>query len=142
MSRFKLWMPFAVIVLFVVTAVWKTRYETLKSREIANAELERRIRDRERADKIEAAWNPGHLVPMTEDVFGGVPDEEVRPTPVDPTITPRRDPTENAVVRFSWQSGATDIRLDRSGDGSNPFLDRALSSWKYLAQAAPPTERR
>lgn len=98
-------LPLIPIVLLMGAAMWKTRAEVLASREHSHAEIESRIEDRERADRLEAAWNPGHLVPMTEDVFGGVPDAEVRSTPVDPEIAQRAAVLPEPTIETSWPEG-------------------------------------
>jgi hypothetical protein len=103
-SKFWPRLMFLVSLMMGCAVVAKTRVEVLSSREQAHGELEARIRDRSRADRIEATWNPGHLVPMTEDVFSGVPDALVRPTPVDPVLARPAVPPPQTITT-SWPSG-------------------------------------
>ena len=146
-SKFWPRLMFVVAVIVGLSVVAKTRAEVLRSREHAHAEMERRIGDRSRADRIEAAWNPGHLVPMTEDVFGGVPDDQVRPTRPDPAIVrPPAPASESTQVEIEWTSPSR-VRalLDRRFDGprgDTAFVSGVAADFEELARFVPPTEPR
>lgn len=128
-------------------ALLQTKREVLATREQAHGELEQRIRDRARGDRIEAAWNPGHLVPMTEDVFSGVPDELVRPTPVDPALArPSYPPAESTKVEIEWTS-ARQVRalIDRRLNGprgDSAFVAGVAADFEALAAVIIPVEPR
>jgi hypothetical protein len=145
----KVWPRLILIVASIVAiaVIVKTRVEIIRTREQAHTELERRIRDRSRADRIFASWT-GLPVPMTADVFGGVPDAEVRETPPDPAIAPRtasrRD--DSTRVEIEWTS-ARDVRalLDRRHDGrfgEDEFVNGTVAHFQTIAGAIPPAEQR
>lgn len=48
----------------------------------------------------------------------------------------------SATVRFSWESGPVGVGLDSTGDGSEPFYDRAIAGYKYVSKSVPPTTKR
>lgn len=131
----------------VVAVAAKTRFEVVKTRETARTELERRIRDRSRADRLEAAWNPGHRVPMTEDVFGGVPDDLVRETPVDPMIVARSPHAdESTQIKIEWTSPRqVHAMIDRCTGmprTDDAFAHSAVADYVVVAEAIPPVEAR
>ncbi len=45
---------------------------------------------------------------------------------------------ESATVRFSWQHESVAVGIDRSGDGSDPFIERAVGGYRKLASMVPP----
>jgi len=145
----KLWPRLILIFasLAAIAVVVKTRLEILETRDQAHGELERRIRDRARADRIFASWT-GLPVPMTADVFGGVPDAEVRETPIDPTIAPRvmARLDDSTRVEIEWTS-ADDVRamLDRKHEGrvgEDEFIEGTVAHFQAIAGVIQPGEKK
>lgn len=135
---------FAILSTAISVVAFRSRTEVLASRQVAHDELADRVRARARADRLEASWNPGHLVPMTEDVFAGVPDDQVRATPSDPALALPAKPTETTSIEIEWTS-ARQVRalIEHTFEGPHPeAAELVAGEYERLARTIPPREPR
>lgn len=121
----------------------KTKREVERSSASLTASITTKTTDRwtganrKTSDKYINEWNDGQegrayvLVPDASDIIAGRD-----PQPLPKTYPPSS--RESATVRFSWAScEGVDVGLDRNGDGSDPFIDRAVASYRKLHAEVP-----
>lgn len=93
--------------------------------------------NRKTSDRLINEWNDGRegrayvLVPDADDIIAGIE----APRPMAKASPPPSN--ESATVRFSWESGGVLAGIDRTGDGSDPFIDRAVHGFRRLESQVP-----
>jgi len=127
-----LW-AFSALCVLVAFFAFRERSGVLKR--LNESQLESTSR---KAMELVNEWNRGVAMPRIDDIIEG--RDPIRPMEKDGGPCPIVG--ECATVRFEWESGPVDVGIDRLGDGSEPFIDRAVSGYKYLSGSVPPTSRR
>lgn len=105
-------------------------------------------------DRTSDRWTGGNSQAWIDDFVAGnaslglnIPDGRAIVRGERGVYMPKAVPTpslasQSATVRFSWESGPVGVGLDSTGDGSEPFYDRAIAGYKYVSKSVPPTAKR
>lgn len=127
-----------VLAFFVARAYQRDRAELVAK----TAGTQREASSRE-AMALLNEWSPTLAMPRLDDILawqaGKITRGEIRPMekPSGPTII-----GAFAEMTFSYESGPVEVGMKQTGDGSEPFIDRAVSGYRYLAALVPPTDRK